>query len=1648
MSTTRFALILVFLLSLFGQTGKAQQARFGNEWINYDQTYFKIPVVEKGIYRISPDVLQKAGFPIQTNPTKIQLIKQGTEQSIYISGEQDGKLDSGDFIEFYGVPNDGARDSTLYRDPKLQTNKYVSLFSDTTYYFLTFRVDNGAGKRMTAASGPSTSGLQAETYHFEESFLRFTSWYPVGPTYPIGARYLSGMTLSNYEVGKGYMDDAIEKGSNRNYTFSIQNAEPTGGKPKLELTIYGETPDPHLVEIRGGPTSSQNRLLTTLNFANYGLPFFQQTLEWTDVSATQHVVNVKSAVNITTREKIDVVWMKLIYPQKTTLDGIANGKTFRLRPNAAGTSLLQLAGAKTGDQIYDVTQQTSIQRIPASLAGSVLAAGISNTQSSRELWVDRSPTDIKAILPVTFQKVDGAKYDYLIVTDKRLQKPAGGFTDVVKAYADYRASEAGGKHLPLVVDIDQLSNQFNFGERSGVAIRHFADYMVQKANPKNMLLIGRGLHPQFYRNPAAPNFYLYSYVPSGGWPGSDGIMVDGLRGESDIPAFPVGRLSVTSPDEVLGYLNKVKEYEAEAPALWRKNFLNLSGGKTSGELNLFKTYVEAYKNTASSAYGANVSILSKKTDDPVEFINITSKVNDGIGMLTFFGHSGPSITDIDVGYVSNDLLGYKNKGKYPIVLINGCDAGNIFNPESKLAFSTDWINTADRGAIAMLATTFSGFPTYLNGFSSAFYNELFTKPTSYGQTIGTSLVNTIRTFLKQYPGEMALGHSQQFLLQGDPAVVPFPYTKPDYAVSTDGIFLKSFNGQEIVASVDSFRVGVVVSNLGRTLAGKVKVGVKRTLSNGIGLDLGTRSFPNIAFQDTLYFSVSNAGTGGGNNRFEVVVDPDNEIDELSKVNNKASLDYSIPGSLARPVIPQDFAIVGTQDNGTPVARLLAEYTPLATVSGTPNILYELDTAAAFTSSFKKTTTLPATSVDGWKVSLLSADSTVYYWRVRDADKPVSSDNQWTGHSFTYIKGVEDGWSQSTGAQFASAIKNQVTLTGSRWDFRTNKLAINLKVVGAGAQTQAFKQTQLSLNNLLMVTNGNCNENTLIAVSFAKTDLTPYSIVPSQLCGNSPFASNYFTDKNIADGLLDKYLDGIAAGDFVLLFPSGKVDFTTWSDGLKQKVAALGADAAKLGQLKAGHPFILLTRKGDAAPLIWRAPVSQAAGDTTTLSLTNYSLSDSYTSGSVSTTLIGPTTRWGQLRQQVNLGNQQTSTLDVYGADFQGNETLLISNLKSTLTDISSISAKQFPYLKLKEKLTSAAYGTTPQLKRWLVTYKSVPEGATRLEGQSSYRSSVVSDWQEGQKFEQSLNFVLLSSAGFPDSLVIREVFTNARAGIQTVKTSKVAPAASIPYKLSYTNIKPGENRITVTVNPQTQPELSYANNTVSFVLNVAPDNVPPVLEVTFDGRVLRNGEFTSSNPKIAIRLKDENLNEIRKDTSGVDIYLARPNRDLVRINFRNNADLTWQVLPDNDFRAVFQPKNLPEGLYQLQVQGKDLAGNIAGGFPYSVDFKVSAQTGLLRFIVNPNPMEIATKFSLIVTGDRAPAGMNIEIYSLQGQLLRIISSENQPLVVGRNEYYWDGTDQRGGRLPAGTYLYKVKFTEDFPITAPIFNPAGRVIILR
>ncbi|HKL40234.1 MAG TPA: hypothetical protein VJ894_06120, partial [Cryomorphaceae bacterium] len=129
--------LYLFVFLLIASIIQAQP--FGNEWIDYDQKYYKFSIAEDGVYRITFNDLANAGIPISgIAPENIQLFAAKEEIPIYIEGGDDGFFNSTDFIEFIGRKNDGSLDTPLYDTPSDQPNPYYSLYNDTLSYYLTW----------------------------------------------------------------------------------------------------------------------------------------------------------------------------------------------------------------------------------------------------------------------------------------------------------------------------------------------------------------------------------------------------------------------------------------------------------------------------------------------------------------------------------------------------------------------------------------------------------------------------------------------------------------------------------------------------------------------------------------------------------------------------------------------------------------------------------------------------------------------------------------------------------------------------------------------------------------------------------------------------------------------------------------------------------------------------------------------------------------------------------------------------------------------------------------------------------------------------------------------------------------------------------------------------------------------------------------------------------------------------------------------------------------------------------------------------------------------------------------------------------------------------------------------------------------------
>jgi hypothetical protein len=307
--------------------------------------------------------------------------------------------------------------------------------------------------------------------------------------------------------------------------------------------------------------------------------------------------------------------------------------------------------------------------------------------------------------------------------------------------------------------------------------------------------------------------------------------------------------------------------------------------------------------------------------------------------------------------------------------------------------------------------------------------------------------------------------------------------------------------------------------------------------------------------------------------------------------------------------------------------------------------------------------------------------------------------------------------------------------------------------------------------------------------------------------------------------------------------------------------------------------------------------------------------------------------------------------------------------------------------------------------------------------------------QEGQSFKADFIFQNISSRNYEDSLDVQYTLLNTDTRKRVVKTFKIAKLAAgdsarftIPVQTTGTF---GNNTLQVYVNPRIQPEQNYANNIYEVSFKVNRDNIHPMLDVAFDGIRIMDGDIVSPSPLISVSLKDENKVLIRKDTVGMELYLKKPCEGCTfeRISF-NQSDLRWaSANPEtNDFKIEYHPKNLPDGKYTLQVQGRDVSGNISGVEPYRISFEVINASQITHFYPYPNPFSSNTRFVFTLTGSDIPNQIKIQIMTVTGKVVReITQDELGPIRIGNNisSFAWDGTDEFGDRLANGVYLYRV-----------------------
>ncbi len=130
----------------------------------------------------------------------------------------------------------------------------------------------------------------------------------------------------------------------------------------------------------------------------------------------------------------------------------------------------------------------------------------------------------------------------------------------------------------------------------------------------------------------------------------------------------------------------------------------------------------------------------------------------------------------------------------------------------------------------------------------------------------------------------------------------------------------------------------------------------------------------------------------------------------------------------------------------------------------------------------------------------------------------------------------------------------------------------------------------------------------------------------------------------------------------------------------------------------------------------------------------------------------------------------------------------------------------------------------------------------------------------------------------------------------------------------------------------------------------------------------------------------------------------------------------------NEAYVELRPSFTEDGTYELIIQSEDATGNQSGDVDYKVAFEVINKQAISRVLNYPNPFSNSTQFVYTLTGNQTPDYFKIQIMTVAGKIVReITQDEIGPLKIGTRVtgIQWDGTDEYGGRLANGVYLYRV-----------------------
>ncbi len=1614
----RFILNILFLSLSFcsgiAQIWNGADTLYGNEWIRYGQPYFQIKIGADGLYRIPYTALLEAGVPAaELQASRYQLWHLGQEQPLYTSTAA-GPLGPGDYLEFYGRKNRSELDRHLFERPDDDMlNPWYSLFTDSAAYFLTWGGPGELGRRYETIANDLTNLPPPEQWFWDTLRLNIND--------AIFIKRYDGQNLvaySEFDEAEGFASTIQALHSHQLVPSQAYAGGPNG---LLRIRLVSWAGNHHLeINLNGSPA------YTETNFPAFHLTTIEIPIT---NAALLNNLNVSIAGRLGNNDRYAVADISLIYPRRLTF---SDQSIHVGLPPSPARRYFELPNAALS-LVYDLT---NARRLEAEVQGGTARFALPPLAQPTQLVLASETAGVRllespALRPVSFTDYSGFNADYLILTSGALWQEGMIGDNPVQDYANYRASAEGGGYSVAIVPAEQLYHQFSYGlEQHPLAIRNFSAFIARAGQgPRFAFLIGKGYEYQFVRNENSAR-RQQNLIPTFGNPGSDNLLF--APPGSSVPRCAVGRLAAKSKHEVRDYLEKAKLYDASwllprnaTNYAWKKKALHLAGAAGSEQNGIVSLLRLMENELTRNKINATVTTYRKESTDPVAgSVNsaVIAAVDNGVLIKTFMGHGG--IVNTDFAIDDPDL--FDNAPRYPLIFSLGCLTGNLYTPENSVSEAFT-LTAANRGAIGYVASSGYGVTNSLRDMGQRFY--ALAGGEMYGASVGEIMTQVRAGFDASFsPGTRALNN--QLNLHGDPAIRINDVDAPDYVIDFQSARLEPLliNTQtaKVEVSFSLVNIGAVqrdtfllIEYTHRLPGGQAQSFIDSVLTTG-------------AFTDVhATIPLPRDGSGVGINTLSIRIDADNRIQELPLAeaeennqlqgpNGEDKLTFFIFDNTVKPISPPDFAIVDRQD----VA--LTAFTSDAFAPAN-DYLFEMDTSALFNSPLKIASRQRAKGgLVQWAPGLELTEGTAYYWRVGIDSTALGRDSTlWAGSSFLYQPGNGPGWNQSHYYQFLDNEFDRIWLDSTRQFHYANVL---YNVIGRAVIRSETNDTRtrvfINSNRVANVT----NSPSISAVVFDPLSGRLWASTSFRLSGTAQArgaAINFFRDE-IPSGYWVVAATFHAPGQSFAL-EDWPQDSLAFGDNLASVLRAQGAVLVDQLYEQGPSPYLFAYQK-DVGPIAEDlAPPGEENANIF------FDFPARSPEGGLTSKLLGPALSWSALEWSYRPGSDSLpppdeSKLLVWGLAYeQASPQLLLETSEPPSSRLAAIDAAQYPFLRLQWKSRDSLNRMAPQLDHWRAYYSAAPDLA--LAPLDAGKDTL----QEGEPLRLQLAVHNLSNQVI-DSLPIRYTII-AADNQQNSWEERVPPIPArgmveLPFETSTRGL-PGSNRIFIELNSSRSPiEQDYLNNIASKPFYVETDQRSPVLDVTFDGQHIMDGDLVSARPLIAISLKDENKFLALQDTALFRLRLRYPN-GLERPVFSTEPNLVFmpaELGRSNRASIEWMPRLEEDGQYLLSVQGRDASGNASGLWDYRIRFEVITRRSISKLLAYPNPFSTSTRFAYTLTGDSPPERFMIRIMTVSGRIVRqITQDEFGPMKIGTHlsDFVWDGTDDFGGRLANGVYLYQI-----------------------